>query len=83
MTSNTKALLQEQLAKLSAERDEILSRSTPLRAERDRIKNEAREQVKKIDEKVKEIEAPLFKLSNEIGMLARALGGRRMSESRK
>lgn len=58
----------------SAENIEMKAR--PYRDEYDRVSQEAEAKLKTLAGKFKEIEAPLFDIKNEMGMLARALNGK-------
>jgi hypothetical protein len=80
--SETKALLTQQFEKLAAAREAILAASGPLRADRDRIKNEARAKAEALNVQIKEVEKDLPQISMDLGSLARALGGRSLSQSR-
>jgi uncharacterized coiled-coil DUF342 family protein len=73
--------LRKQFDELRTRREEILSRSTPLREERDRVVNEARAFARAANIQIKEIEAGLREIDTDISNLARALGGRRMSDT--
>ena len=80
--SETKDLLRKRFEELNKLRDDILAKSTPLRQERDRIANEVRGKELDLIAKIKVIEKDLYQIDMDRGMLARALGGRRMSDSR-
>lgn len=54
-------------------RSEILSRSGPVRSERDEHVNASREVTKEFDRKIKEIEKDLAEVDKQIAMLSRAL----------
>lgn len=62
-----------------AEKEAILAQSAPLRAQEDEIRAKIdvlKAQLKAIVDKRKAVEAPVFALDNERGVLARALGGK-------
>lgn len=75
--------LKKMLATLQAEKDEILSRSIPLRAERDALIAEMAPLLAKEKEIIQQylaIERPrLSELDNQIAALAKAMGGRSLS----
>lgn len=73
--------LQAELNLLQAKREEILKVSGPLREARDKHANEARAIEVKLNLEIKEIEKDLYQLDTDIATLARALGGRRMSDN--
>ena len=73
--------LRKELDLLDGLRAKILACSAPLRAERDRIVNEARAKENELNARIKEIEADLFQIDTDRALLARALGGRRMSDA--
>lgn len=76
---DTNDLLRRRFAEASAERDAILARSEPLREQRDAIIAKAMAAAAKADPvtaQIKEVEAPLFELHNEIARISRALDGR-------
>lgn len=78
--SEVDTLMKQKLADLQGKRAAILAVSGPLRAERDRIKNEAKAQIDALNAKIKDAEAGLFELDQDIGKLAKASGGRSMSD---
>lgn len=73
--------LQRQFNLLNKKRDEILAKSGPLREARDKHVNEARAIENKMNLEIKEIEKELYELDTDRAALARALGGRRMSDA--
>lgn len=73
--------MQAQLQEMNAKRDAILAISGPLREARDKHANEAREIELRMNAEIKEVEKELFDLDNDRSALARALGGRRMSDA--
>lgn len=79
--ATTKEMLQARFAELSAVRAAILERSTPLREQRDKIKNEALAAAAALDDQIVVIEKDLAAIDTDLGMLSRALGGRSMSTS--
>ena len=80
--SNTKELLKQRFDELRAQRETILLVSQPKREQRDKIKNEALEECRKIDEEIKIYEKDLLQIDNELSMLTKAAGGRRLSDGR-
>lgn len=58
------------------ERAAVLAKLDPLVAKRDKIANDARAKLLPLDDEIKAIKAPLYDLDMEIGMIARALGGK-------
>lgn len=78
---STKDMLQERFAELTAKREAILAQSTPLREQRDKIKNEALALAQTLDDQIMAIEKGMPELDTDLGRLARALGGRSMSTS--
>lgn len=75
-----KLKLQKQFRELQARRDAILAASGPLRAQRDQVANEARARELTLNAQIREIEKDLPKIDEDLAMLARATGGRRMSD---
>jgi uncharacterized coiled-coil DUF342 family protein len=79
--------LRQAKAKLEAEKATIVEKSAPLRAERDKLAAsiapvEAR--MRELAEEIHAIERPrLPTIDNQLGVLARAMGGRSMSNSPK
>jgi chromosome segregation ATPase len=71
--------------KLEQERNEIQKKSDPLRKQREELIKEIQPleaKLRKLDEKIKDIERPrLPQINNEIAALAKAMGGRAMSQS--
>jgi hypothetical protein len=77
--SNTQDLLRARFVEACAERDVIAGKLAPLREQRDGILAKAAATAAKADPltaKIKELEAPLFELHNEIATISRALGGK-------
>ena len=72
--------LRKHLVDLTEKRDAILAVSGPLRAERDRVVNEAREREQDLNHKIREAEKDLAETCNAMGKVAKALGGRAMSD---
>jgi uncharacterized coiled-coil DUF342 family protein len=80
----TRDLLEKHFAALKAEIDKIEGQTGPLRAKRDEIvarmqplENEARE----LAQQIKTIESQkLAELKNELSAIAKAMGGKRMSD---
>lgn len=82
-TKDTKTLLQQQFTLLNKRRDEILAVSVPLREKRDLIKNTALEKARELDGQITQVEKDLFDIDKSRAMLARALGGKFMSDATK
>lgn len=61
---------------LKKQRDDIRAKTTPLRAERDKIENEARQKCDKLIEQVRELERPMAAVKAEMAVLVRALNGK-------
>lgn len=59
-----------------AERVKILSKSGPIREERDRLEQAHSAKIAVLNKQIKESEQGLFELDNEAGMLCRALNGK-------
>lgn len=57
-------------------RDAIRAQSAPLRQERDAIEAEARAKIAPIDARIKELEAPLEAIKQEMAIIVRALDGK-------
>jgi uncharacterized coiled-coil DUF342 family protein len=76
----TDDLMKAKLAELIAQRDAIWAKSNPLRQKRKELTIKSREEENKIIAEYLKIEEGLFELTNEIGRLAKALGGRAMSD---
>lgn len=72
--------MSRQLKDLNAKREAILAKSGPLRQVRDDHVNAAREIENRMNAEIKEIEKDMFEIDNDRSALARALGGRRMSD---
>ena len=72
--------LRKELDEARAERSRIQAESAPLRAERDVLiakLRPLRREINLLTDQISEIEKPeLFNINNEIGRLAKALGGR-------
>ena len=76
--TDTYQMLRQRFSELCAERDAILAQSVPLRERRDEILAKAAAAAAKADPvtaQIKDIEAPLFGLNNEIATISRALKG--------
>lgn len=80
--ASAKELLQQRAEELTVKRDEIMQISTPLREQRDALKNEALAKSRIMDLEIKKVEVDLFDINMELGMIARAAGGRKMSDSK-
>lgn len=78
--SKTSELMRAQLTELSAQREAIVAKSAPLRAQRDKIKNEAFAAIAPIEDEIKAIEAGLAEIDMDLSRLSRALGGRSMNQ---
>jgi hypothetical protein len=79
MMPNTQDLLRARFIEACAERDAIAARVAPLREQRDAVLAKAAAAAAKADPvtaRIKELEAPLFDLNNEIATISRALGGK-------
>lgn len=64
---------------LGKQRGEILAKAAPARAKYDAMRAEEgqlRERMKPVIAEIKAIEAPLYEIDNERGMIARALNGK-------
>jgi len=77
--SKTTDLMKQQMAEMMAQHNDILSKSEPLRKERDTIKNDAMAKVRVLNAQIKIIEKDLPELDMDLGRLARGLGGRFLS----
>lgn len=76
--SKTEDMLRTRFKAACAERDAILAKSMPLREKRDGVLRKAHEIEKKADAvaaEIREAEAGLFDLNNEIATISRALKG--------
>jgi uncharacterized coiled-coil DUF342 family protein len=73
-------LMKAKLAELIAQRDAITAKSHPLREKRKTLMQTVRVEEKALIDEYLEIEKGLFEINNEIGRLAKALGGRAMSD---
>lgn len=81
--SNTQALLRQRFTEACRERDAIADTAAPLRKQRDDILAKAQAQAAKAEpltRRIRELEAPLYELHNEIATISRALGGRTVGE---
>lgn len=71
--------------KLEQERDAIQKKAEPYRNQREELLRQIQPlevKLRKVDEKIKEIERPrLPEINNELGALAKAMGGRSMNEN--
>jgi hypothetical protein len=71
--------------RLQGEKQAITAKVQPLRAERDTLANEMhalRTKIRDLDDKIKAIERPaLIDIDNQLGALARGMGGRAMSDA--
>jgi hypothetical protein len=61
---------------LKAQVAAIEAEAKPLRDEYDKLSQDSAARLKALADRFKPIEAPLFGMKNELGMLARALGGK-------
>lgn len=70
--------MRKRFHELGRKRDAVLARTMPLRAERDKVLQEADARAKALADQYKQIEKDedLFGIDVERGMLARALGGK-------
>lgn len=73
--------LSRQLKELDVSRAAILAISGPLREARDKHVNDARAIENEMNAKIKEVEKDLYYIDNDRATIARALGGRRMSDA--
>jgi hypothetical protein len=80
MASDTEKMLRQKLEELTAQRASILSVTTPLREQRDKILNDARASAAVLADQIREAEKDLPSVDTDIGRLSRALGGRAMSQ---
>lgn len=72
-------LLRWRFAEACRERDVIVDTAAPLRRQRDEILAKALAQTAKAEpltQRIRETEAPLYNLHNEIATISRALGGK-------
>lgn len=79
--NKTKEVLSSRRDELEKKKAAIHAASGPLREKRDAYVNETREKIKAMDAEIKAVEKELYDTDQELGMLARAFGGRRMSDS--
>ena len=68
--------LRKRFHELRATVADIETKSAPIRQEYDRVSQTMEMQCKKLAAQFKAIEAPLFDLKNEMGLIARALQGK-------
>lgn len=80
MSTQTQELLRQQFDELTAKRKTIIEASTPLREQRDKIKNDALAAAAQVTAQIAEVEKDLSTINTDLGRLSRALGGRQMSE---
>ncbi len=76
--SNTNDLLRARFAEACIERDAIVQDVAPLREQRDAILAKAakiEQSASDLTAQIKEKEAPLYELNNEIARISRALNG--------
>lgn len=73
--------IKERFAQLQAERKAITDVSYPLRQQRADILNKARAEAEALAVQFKEAEIGLFEIDQELGLLAKALGGRALSDA--
>lgn len=81
MADTTLDIMTRRFDELLAARDAVLGQSEPLRAQRDKIMNDARAAAEIIADQVAELEKDLPAIQTDLGRLSRALGGRSMSQS--
>ena len=81
--SETKEFLLKELARLQKRRKEITDVSYPLREQRADVLNKARARAEKMAEEFKYAEKGLYELDKDIGLIAKALGGRALSDVSK
>lgn len=67
---------QKRFHELLKKRDAIFAESHPIREERDRAAEAAREVAAKYNDRINEIEKDLYTICEELGFLARGLGGK-------
>lgn len=70
------ATMQKRFWELTRKREEIAAQAGPLRAERDALIAKHTAEVQPLEAKIKQVEAPLFDIDRERGLIARALGGK-------
>lgn len=68
--------MQDRFHALTDKRNDIAMRSAPLRARRDAAVAEHDAIVRPLENEIKAIEADLFEIDRERGLIARALGGK-------
>lgn len=82
---NTRDVLRQHFQALQKEVDELEAKSAPLRAERDALAEKLApimDEMRKLAERIKELEQPaLADAKNELARVAKALGGRSMSDT--
>lgn len=71
---------QKRMDELHQKREEILSRSTPMREEKDKLFNAARAEDARRSAEIAEVEKDLAAIDYERGFLARGMGGRSLSQ---
>lgn len=71
--SDTDALLRAKFAELCGQRDAILAVTAPKREARDKHVAKARTKEDELTAELRELEAPLYEINNEIGKISRAL----------
>jgi uncharacterized coiled-coil DUF342 family protein len=77
--SSTQDVLRRRFAEACSERDAISKQVTPLRDQRDAILTKAHAASAKAEpltRQIRQIEAPLYDLNNEIATISRALSGK-------
>jgi uncharacterized coiled-coil DUF342 family protein len=76
--SDIQILLRQRFIEACTQRDAIVTKMAPLREQRDGILAKAQAQLTKADSliaQIKQLEAPLYDLHNEIATISRALNG--------
>ena len=81
MTKNLTDQLRAQLKELDAKHDAIVARAAPLRAGADKMSNEYRAKRDAVVAQIREAEIGLAEVDRDRALLARALGGKRMSDA--
>lgn len=61
---------------LRAQREKIVAKSEPLRAKRDKFASEARDKELEMNQDIKEAEAGLAEIDQEMAFISKGLGGR-------
>lgn len=77
----TRQAMQVRLDEIRAEIEAIEAKSAPLRVRRDAMARAARAAEDRANTGIREAEQGLFDLKTEFGMIARALGGRALSDA--